>query len=1013
MAHPPPRKPALRYAAWVAALLLLLGAGRVVPVAGETSGVLAPPHADAGVDTNGDKLYNYLQLTVSLQIFSGGKFTVQVILNDSLDLAVLTQNSVSLYLNPGSQKVQVLLDGADIYNGGVPGPFYAHLTLLSDYRTVLSKGVYLTAAYSYSSFQPYDARFVPPAAERTIDNDSDGLIDWISLGFTIDVATGGTYTLSSYLQDSSHTVTETWTQSPQLAPGRYSLQQLFLAYPLRLALKSGPYLVASSLYDSRGALVDFAFIQTAAYNYTSLEGPPVKFTSPYSENAEDTNGNGLYNDLKVNVGLAVDNAGTYILRGRLSTSAGQLIQAVEYRLNLVSGLQTASLFFMGSSIYTSGTNGPYRADLELYDVALRRLDAYTYWTKAYAYTNFEPKILGLAPPHGDQGVDFDGDGKFDALRLLVYVDVGISVQVRVDAGILNPLGGVDLARASKTTLLPTGLQTVGVDFSGSALLASGVEGPYRMWIAIYDSKGALLDQGGHRSFGYSLTDFEAGVQGRVMALRGDVGEDVDANGYYNRLRVHIDVNVSLGGRYRIDGSLLKGSAHVSDAQSNVQVAAGASTIDLTFAGPDIRAAGLDGPYYLQANLWMLSGPSPMDYTILATSTYSAASFEQAAVVNLSGQVISDSWGAPLANATVWLLDYGNSVSRQTRTDAQGYYFLQAYAGTYNVIVDHPNGEAKVWRRQVTGNTVLGVSLRLPLRATVQGSLTWAGWDTLVASVRYVYSADAAALRYQLDWVEGNRDGWVEPWEAALVAQPADRLWDVIDGGSSQGHFSLNDVYYRAAGNSLWTDGVSGPVDSSQIPYQQVARAFISSSLVGRPAQVHLSLDTYYDSATLDRSLALLLPGSYRFASFNDTFGVNLYGRAFPMVVDPEVDPTGQDPPGVVNVQIALGLRASYVPPRPSAPDHLAASGTNGIASLAWSRPNTNLDGSRIANLAGYYVYRSPSSSGPFVRVSSTLVMTEGFTDPCGPGIYYYEVSAVNTDGVEGPMSSAPAVTVAL
>jgi hypothetical protein len=70
--------------------------------------------------------------------------------------------------------------------------------------------------------------------------------------------------------------------------------------------------------------------------------------------------------------------------------------------------------------------------------------------------------------------------------------------------------------------------------------------------------------------------------------------------------------------------------------------------------------------------------------------------------------------------------------------------------------------------------------------------------------------------------------------------------------------------------------------------------------------------------------------------------------------------------------------------------------------LHWD-PNTE------ANLSGYKVYRSPSSSGPFVAQNSTLLTAPGFCDlTVSDGVtYYYQITAVTTTS----QNSLPSVTL--
>src|SRR5436309_11216341 len=64
-----------------------------------------------------------------------------------------------------------------------------------------------------------------------------------------------------------------------------------------------------------------------------------------------------------------------------------------------------------------------------------------------------------------------------------------------------------------------------------------------------------------------------------------------------------------------------------------------------------------------------------------------------------------------------------------------------------------------------------------------------------------------------------------------------------------------------------------------------------------------------------------------------------------------------------------------------------------------------------ANLAGYRVYRSTNSVGPFALQTSSLLVSPGFCDLLGiknGQTYFYQVTAVTTTSQESP----PSVTLA-
>jgi hypothetical protein len=85
---------------------------------------------------------------------------------------------------------------------------------------------------------------------------------------------------------------------------------------------------------------------------------------------------------------------------------------------------------------------------------------------------------------------------------------------------------------------------------------------------------------------------------------------------------------------------------------------------------------------------------------------------------------------------------------------------------------------------------------------------------------------------------------------------------------------------------------------------------------------------------------------------------------------------------------------------------------SGSATLSWTPPTQNTDGSALTNLAGYRVYWGPAVGN---YTSSVTLNTAGVTsyvvESLAPGTYYFAVSAVNAGGVESTLSNSASKTI--
>jgi hypothetical protein len=84
----------------------------------------------------------------------------------------------------------------------------------------------------------------------------------------------------------------------------------------------------------------------------------------------------------------------------------------------------------------------------------------------------------------------------------------------------------------------------------------------------------------------------------------------------------------------------------------------------------------------------------------------------------------------------------------------------------------------------------------------------------------------------------------------------------------------------------------------------------------------------------------------------------------------------------------------------------AASSSVGAATLQWTPPTRNTDGSSLTNLSGYRIYYGTSSTSltRTVTINSAGVSSYVISD-LSPATYYFAVTAVNTGGVESSRSS--------
>ncbi|MET0291173.1 MAG: fibronectin type III domain-containing protein [Steroidobacteraceae bacterium] len=156
-------------------------------------------------------------------------------------------------------------------------------------------------------------------------------------------------------------------------------------------------------------------------------------------------------------------------------------------------------------------------------------------------------------------------------------------------------------------------------------------------------------------------------------------------------------------------------------------------------------------------------------------------------------------------------------------------------------------------------------------------------------------------------------------------------------------------------------------------------------------------------------------GSLILASMLTACGSGGEGSAAPSAaVEPVVAaPVGGGNPAPVQTPVTATTQAPAVTPvvqtpvtTPVVTPAPAAKPTTGSATLSWTPPTQNTDGSSLANLAGYRIYYGTKADALNQQIQVTNPGLTAYTvSNLDAGTYYFAVAAYTADGVEGAPSS--------
>jgi len=329
-----------------------------------------------------------------------------------------------------------------------------------------------------------------------------------------------------------------------------------------------------------------------------------------NETPLDTNDNGYFDELAIDISVEITTAGKYDLYGTLTDGSGQRLDDSVYSSAehgaFASGVQTVTLRFDGKTLRDTGVDGPYILDDLRFDYyAPNESYAFTvdsraqvYTTTAYLAQQFEGEPLTLVAA-SDRAADLTGDGLYDSLAISVTFDV--LVPGTYDwSGLLVSADGARVASASGRGWLDSATSAAFV-FPGELLRRTGIDGPYTLtdlYITNLERRPeTLFFVNAHTTAPYQAAQFGA------TPIAFDLQHhaiDLNGNGLYDQLLISATVAAILPeGDYDWSGQLVgpAGVAVGAPITGSGQLYPGKS-LAFSVYSPPLRQANLDGAYSL-------------------------------------------------------------------------------------------------------------------------------------------------------------------------------------------------------------------------------------------------------------------------------------------------------------------------------------------------------------------------------------------------------------------------------
>lgn len=424
-----------------------------------------------------------------------------------------------------------------------------------------------------------------------------------------------------------------------------------------------------------------------------LSFPPAQFTGATYDHGEDTDGDGLFNFLIVDVEVEANQSGTYEvgIDGLQDMFGSSVYYYPSNETFLDLGRHNVTVTFNGIPIYMSKLDVANLGKLHIsqHESSYSYIYYGAHLSRTYTFTEFDTGAV-LTGAVTDEGIDPDSDGLFK--NLLIGIELNVSDEgdytLRVN-NLVNssgPLYQVAYVSSNVYAHLLPGIEWLNTTFYGAPIFASHIMGlsmvetidlhfqvNYQLFKLDFLSNEPLTRP-------YNYNEFQTPI--RFTGSIADAGIDDDADSLFEYLEISVGVNVTEAGYYSFGIHYLQdgigGSIYVypsADRYFDV----GVQFVNVTVYGPQIYVSHVDPLFVRTMDVRSMGWPADEALHVALPTSYSYTDFESlamlASTVTDTG-VDSDSDG---------LFDY-LSVDLGVNVTQEGMYLIQvgSLAGTSTV-----------------------------------------------------------------------------------------------------------------------------------------------------------------------------------------------------------------------------------------------------------------------------------------------------------------------------------------
>lgn len=353
-------------------------------------------NSDITISLEPDATWKPLNSTVNLhaRVMSGDDPLSGMTVTGTIERPDGTTQAVA-FLDDGAHNDGAAGDG--VYGNSFVGSQYGRYSLSASATGTAHEIPFQRTTFGEVQFGSGTARIFGAFNDRGVDTDGDGLYNTLQIDVPVQVSTADGYAVFAELRSASGGVLAYSNATAEFVPGQRKLTLNFSGEEIWANAGNGRFTLASvRLNDMTGVAaplqIDFkpAPFMTANYAQSQFQHAAAGLTGVTHDHGVDSNGNGKYDELVVEVEVYLETGGTYLWSGVLVDGSGHELSSDSGELTLDSGLRSISFRFDGHDIGASQRHGPYYlVDFELWgDGAFMRTDEAA-TTAFYNYRLFE------------------------------------------------------------------------------------------------------------------------------------------------------------------------------------------------------------------------------------------------------------------------------------------------------------------------------------------------------------------------------------------------------------------------------------------------------------------------------------------------------------------------------------------------------------------------------------------------------------------------------------------------